>query len=687
MKFTVTPPRPSGRSRVPLAARRRVWPLAVFAALSALQPLRAGDAPAPAPVAELTLEQLMDLKVERVYGASRIVQKVTQAPSSVSIVSADDISRHGWRTLTELLQSVRGLYLFDDDNYSYLGARGFLRPGDYNTRVLLLVDGHRMNDNIYDAFFTGREAPLDVALIDRVEIIRGPSSSIYGSSAFFGVLNVIPKRGAQLQGGSVSADLGSFGSREGSVIYGHKTGALDWVAAVSSFTSRGRGAIYYPEFDPRRSANPAAANRGVAQNLDAERVVRGSLSLAWRDFTFSTFASRRAKTVPTASFGTVFNDPREMTFDRRGYADLKFEHAFAPVQVLGRVFYDRYRYDGTYPLDYGLPDAFVARDSGRGEWVGTEWQLTATPSPQFTTLTGLEYRENLHEDQATFYDSPTDINDHRASRSLGVFAQGDFALRKELRFTGGLRYDRYYGSFGGTLNPRVGLIWSPSEVTTVKALFGRAFRAPNAYERYYYTEQLRRPALQPERIRTYELVWERYWAPRYRLAVSAYTYSVQNLIGQRAITPGELYFENVDSTRAAGGEIEFEAKYDSGWQARASLAHQRARDGAARTELTHSPSLLGKLNVSWAPASSRARAGLEVQHQSDSRTLGGARAAAFTLVHLHLATTRLPGGFHASLTSRNLFDTHYTLPAAEDHSQDVLAQRGRSLWFKLTREF
>jgi iron complex outermembrane receptor protein len=111
--------------------------------------------PSPEPVslstlADLPLEALPQIPIETVSGASRYEQKVTQAPASVSIVTSDEIKKQGYRTLAEVLESVRGLYVTDDRNYSYLGVRGFGRPGDYNSRVLLLVDGHRLNDNIYD---------------------------------------------------------------------------------------------------------------------------------------------------------------------------------------------------------------------------------------------------------------------------------------------------------------------------------------------------------------------------------------------------------------------------------------------------------------------------------------------------------------------------------------------------------
>src|SRR5882672_8310842 len=121
----------------------------------------------------MSLDQLLDVRVDKVYGASKYEQNISQAPSSVSIVTSDEIKKQGHRTLAEVLRSVRGLFITDDRAYSYLGIRGFGRPSDYNSRVLLLVDGHRMNDNIFDSVLLGTEGVIDIELIERVEIIRG----------------------------------------------------------------------------------------------------------------------------------------------------------------------------------------------------------------------------------------------------------------------------------------------------------------------------------------------------------------------------------------------------------------------------------------------------------------------------------------------------------------------------------
>src|SRR5947209_17402614 len=155
-------------------------------------------------------EMILFEDLPSIFGASKYEQKPSEAPASVSIITSEEIQKYGYRTLSEIMRSVRGFFSTYDRNYSYIGARGFDRPGDYDTRVLLLLDGHRINDNVYDQASVGTESLIDVDAIDRVEVIRGPSSSLYGTDAFFAVINVITKSGRDLNGKEITAAGGSY---------------------------------------------------------------------------------------------------------------------------------------------------------------------------------------------------------------------------------------------------------------------------------------------------------------------------------------------------------------------------------------------------------------------------------------------------------------------------------------------
>src|SRR5439155_12007827 len=154
-----------------------------------------------------------------VYAASKLEQKATEAPSSITVIGADEIKKYGHRTLADILRSVQGFHVSYDRNYAFLGARG-VSLGDFNSRILLLVDGHRVNNNLTDGAFIDTAFILDVDLIDRVEIIRGPGSVLYGNNAFFSVVNVITRQGKKLAGTEVSGEYGEFETFKGRATIG-----------------------------------------------------------------------------------------------------------------------------------------------------------------------------------------------------------------------------------------------------------------------------------------------------------------------------------------------------------------------------------------------------------------------------------------------------------------------------------
>ena len=219
------------------------------------------------PLPDLSLEELMRIDAGRVFGASERLQPVTEAPASVSFITAEEIARYGYRTLADILRGVRGMYVTDDRNFSLLGTRGFAKPGDYNSRILLLVNGHRVNDNVFGQAEIGAEFGIDPALFERVEIIRGPASSLYGDSAFFGVVNVITRSGASLDGVALAFDAGTLGTRLARVSAGRRfANGVDVAVSGTYEQSAGVNRLYFPAFDA------PATNHGIAEGLDGERV-------------------------------------------------------------------------------------------------------------------------------------------------------------------------------------------------------------------------------------------------------------------------------------------------------------------------------------------------------------------------------------------------------------------------------
>lgn len=197
------------------------------------------------------------LEIPSVYGAAKYDQKVNEAPAAVIIITAEQIRKYGYRDFAQILDSAPGLFTNNDRNYGYLGIRGFNRPGDYTSRILLLVDNHRLNDAVFDQDGAGTEMPIDVDLIDRIEIIKGQGSSLYGTNAFFGVVNVITIRGRDIKGAEVSGKASSFNTYRSRLSYGTSS-RMGWRCSyqVPSPTAKATASCPIRPLRPRITASP-----------------------------------------------------------------------------------------------------------------------------------------------------------------------------------------------------------------------------------------------------------------------------------------------------------------------------------------------------------------------------------------------------------------------------------------------
>jgi len=635
-------------------------------------------------------ESLLFQEIPLVVGASKYEQKVTQAPSSVSIVTSQDIKKNGYRTLADILRSASGFYVTYDRNYSYVGVRGFGRPGDYNSRILLTIDGHRTNDNIYDQAMVGTESILDVDLIDRVEIIRGPGSSLYGSNAFFGVINIITKRGRDLKGVEVSGEAGSFQTYKGRVSYGDRyQGGAEAIVSATGYDTKG-DSLYYKEFDPAYSADPRASNNGITDNTDYDRFQSLFSTVALGDFTLQGAYVSRTKGIPTGAFDTDFNDPQNRTVDTRSYGDLKYEHSMgARTDLTARLFYDYYQYYGHYP-SYTLWSTQY-REYAYGSWWGSELRLVSRFQDNQRLITGAEFQDNLRQDQRTAtdpFDPTAEFSDSRRSRIWAVYLQDEITFTKALILNAGVRYD-HYSTFGGTTNPRLALIMSPAEKSTIKLIYGTAFRAPNDYELYYVSStSLPNPDLMPEKIKTTEVVFDQYMGDHLRASVSGYYYQITNLIDYGpSATPGILQFQNVDDVSATGSELELEGKWANGLEGRVSYTVQRTKDKTTGEPLTNSPGQMGKAAMHVPLMQQKLFLGIEEQYMGRRMTDGGEYAPAFYITNMTLFSQNILPRLEASVSVYNVLDKKYGDPVTLDFVQPTIQQDGRSYRFKLTYAF
>ncbi|MCQ8103858.1 TonB-dependent receptor [Methylomonas sp. SURF-2] len=625
-------------------------------------------------------QDLLFSELPSVFSASRHEQPVTKAPASVDIITSEQIKRYGWRTVSALLGSLPGFISTYDRAYHHNGVRGFAPPGDYNTRILVLIDGHRVNESLQDYAGLGRDFLVDMANIERVEVVRGPASALYGSSALFAVVNVITQRGRDLQGVRLSADLGSYGTHRGQVSHGQKfSNGMESFISASHFYSDGRENLSFPGL-------------GTAHNLDQEEVERLHGKLAWDDFTLSGSWMGRKKYLPTGTTGTTFGEPQTNYRDRRAYADLNYHHSFsADWDVTGRAFWDSYEFDDVLPYRAAGGPVTVNKDLWRGQWFGAELMVSRTFFDSHRLTVGSEYRRNFRQLMLNHDVEPYFLwaNTRETSSIYGIYLQDEWTILPNLSLQAGARYD-HYDNFGGTFNPRLGLIAEPFDGTTLKLLYGTAFRAPNAFESVYTccadsTPWIGNSGLKPEEIESYEFVWEQRLGSYADLRVSPYYNRLSNLINL-TVSPSEVrQFQNQGNAEAHGLETQLKGHYEN-FEGRFSHTYQQSRIAgyvAAPNAARH----MLKLNLGAPLWSDKLFAGLEVQYVSSRATIAGNRLPNYSLTNLTLTSRRWLPGLELSGGLYNLFNERYADPASPPLSPDSISQDGRNFRLRMIYEF
>ena len=633
-------------------------------------------AAAPSDLTSLSLEDLMKIPV---FGASKYEQNTANAPSAITIVTADDIRKYGFSTLADLLRSVRGFYVSYDRNYNYAGLRGFAATGDYNSRFLFQVNGHRVNDNIYDLNYIGTAFILDLDLIDRVEIIRGPGSSLYGSNAFLGVINIITKKTKEFGQPGLAASYGSYDTLKGRLSYGRQfENGAELAMSGSSLYSKGQD-LYFSEFE-----DPASGSSGTARHCDSDQSKNLFGRLKYGQFTLESAWVSRDKTIPTASFGTDFNNPNNLTVDDRWYLDLNYHHTvFRDTDITARLFYDEYRFKGQY-----IYDGSLNLDKALGQSWGSEFVISKPFMENTHRITaGAEFTDNILQQQSNVDLDPyvSYLDSNESNQKWAIFVQDEYRVAPWLLINGGLRMD-YYPAFGDSLNPRLAFIFQPRDRTTLKLIYGTAFRAPNAFELYYEdASTTQKPSyLEPEKITTYEAILEQRLFSNYRMTVIGFNYQISDMIRQEVDPDTErLVFQNLDKVTVNGFELELEGVWDGGLRGNISYSFQDAKDNLTGDALFNSPQHIGKLNAIVPVFSDNWFLGSNMQYLSPRKMVDGSNSDAVWLANATLLGRNILKGLDISLNGFNLLNQKYKDPVGLEFRQTGIEQDGLGFLVKL----
>lgn len=628
-------------------------------------------------LADLPLAALLDMEVS---GSSRFPTLRSEAAAAVSVITRDEIRAFGHRTLSDALRSLRGVTVATDRSYDYLGVRGFFASGDYNTRVLLLVDGNRINDALYDQAYLGSEFPLDLDQVERIEFVPGPGSAVYGANALFGVINVITRNPREGGGGHAAIVLGTRNERVLRAGWQQATEGGGWRLAASRSLREGEALA------------DVTAGTAPQRLTGLEREQRSALNARWDQgpWTASLLHADRLKGVPFG-LGVIFGDSRNRYRDTVSLASLQHEQPLSTeAQLTARVHAGQYRFIGDYLIDY--PPPTLNRDISRGRWWGAEARITSSAISGHRLVGGVEWQQATELLQQNFDIAPSDasyLDDRRRSRRAALFGEDQIRLGEQWTLHLGARVDRVQDQ-GHATSPRIALAWRPDAALSLKAIHGRSFRAPNAYEAFYEVDStagyLRNPSLKPEHVRGDEFSAEWQPEPGWRVAASLYRNRASGLLILGFDKDSERYrFDNTGAFAARGAELELEHVVGGlRWRVNASFNQDRSAAALPKDETATAPAsaslypqrmLKGQLIL---PLVDEWRLGAEALATSRRGAAPG-----HALMNLSLGGPLRVVGASLQLSVRNAADRRLLDPGADTERQPVLPQPRRSWHLEL----
>jgi outer membrane receptor protein involved in Fe transport len=542
----------------------------------AQQPGHPVDASAPAPdLASMDIETLMNIEVT---SASRFADKLSDAPSIMSVVTSDELRRFGGMTLGEILQRVTGLtgtsQYFTDR--SMVAARGD-QTKTAGGHILFLINGRPTREVQEGGIISDLLESFPVEIIERIEVIRGPGSVLYGSNAFSAVINLITKK-AESNQATVEGRGGADGAVASSTQLMFKRGALSAVGAAQLHDAPDWPVTY--TVPPSLRNSPVAPHQPNVQDVSVvDRGVGSYLGADYKGFSFmSAFTEWQSTAFVTGNVGET-----RLT---RDFANLGYDHkATQNWDMNFNVTFTRTTFSE-------VPYASTKRDSNElvAEWtnlitLGKRDRLTA--GALFNRIAGTEEYIAVVPHQIAA----------QGTRPGGAFyAQLDHQLRHDLKLIGGFQTNKI-GDISLDTVPRGGAVWSPSSWVSIKALYGQAFRAPALDELHLNRPGIvGNPNLLPEKVGTFDL-GVGFQGSRVQGGVdyfhSEQTDSIVSVAGKpiRYVNLGQLTFNGV--------ELEGKYYFQKDFFVQGSMLYQTNVSGTGQTDVTPIPNLGFKAGVSY----------------------------------------------------------------------------------------
>ncbi len=592
---------------------------------------------------DLSLEQLSNLEVSV---ATKTAMSESEAPSIVSVITANEIRNMGARDLEDILRTVPGYEVRQDSQVMQVGVRGIYGAEGRNNKILFMIDGNNIGIPYSgDPFWYLRGIPIDH--IHRIELIRGPGSALYGENAFVGVINIITKDGTSPS--KVSFQTGSFGTYKTTAELAHST--EDYKLYVYADHYKTGGPDEYVDSDAAPTIFAKSSIAGLppmsgTTNYDLE-YYNIQTKINYKEFYFNAFLHKTLDHQRPIGFINVWGDEDDVK-DYSFFAELGYEHPISDKgSLLTKLTYNFFQLDTLFEiyseqvaeafnLEYapapGYPpgDGIYGGPVCKNSKIKGELILDYNLRDDLNLVCGLQYEDQEQYDlysnpaNGNFNDFPVTVNgdsyapfksfggqwfdipeaqnwNRERHRKIGAaYAQSIFDIASyfdikrisNLSLTLGVRYDDY-NDIGSSTNPRAGIVFGPTENLYFKLLYGTAFRAPTFNELFTLVDPVARgnPDLDPETLTTVEFLVGYNFTEKIGATVTYFNTRLEDLIETRPDPDPAILrsYQNIGEIETNGIEAELRVTFSKNKYAYFNLTYQDVINTTCET-ITSTPS-------------------------------------------------------------------------------------------------
>ena len=647
------------------------------------------------PSADATVLAAASAEEDVVVGAAKREQSLGNVASAVTVVTGDRIRRFGYRTIGEAVASVAGVYLVDNRLSYSVGVRGLQIPGDFNTRVLVLVDGASLNV-AWGAFAgLGYDAIVSIDDIARIEVIRGPVSSVYGTNAFFGIINIVTRSAGDAPRAWARAAINS--------IHGVSTSTG---FAVGSVHEQVRGSVHF--MNRIGETLTVAIPDGQKLGFDGSRSFVAGVVGAYGGTFGQVRASHYSRESPFAPYDVnPLIRPYEQ-FDTQLLVEGGHTREISKrLSVAGRAYTNIYKFSDSSP-PYDPVTGYVLDTTGAAQVFGAEVRgRYEIVRPNLLGITaGTEASFDRTRSTAVVVGDPTKPKiDIPTNYNLeGIYTEVDGQPLRWLGFTGGLRFDRN-SKLEDRLSPRAALFVAQPEKAGVKLLYAEGFRNASAFEGTFEdgSDFLANPKIKAETIRSFEAVAWAKPTSGVSARLSGFYWDARGIIESvpAASDPNKLQFQNVTRYVSAGAEAEVAFRGSSGWYGFGGAAYthvgtENEMGNLVYGHVANAPAITASAGLSTPALGGVAHISAEAivigprPTRPDARGTASPDAPAWVGANLTVYVPNIKG-FDVTAGVRNLIGTRDQIPAPGDYDRSVpdvltvprVPGEGRELYVKV----